>query len=343
MKGFPTSYKDQLYNDLDAATEKRLGIPAGSVSALRLFGEKSNADQVSSAGARTPYQFTPTTRKLILNKYGVDPYLSPETASEAAGLLMKESLDRNKGNIEQAIGEYHGGTNRKAWGSVNSAYRKRVMAGMNSRSLPQDPESTEVNDDDFLAGIDWDADSSSPQPQTGFSPKSTGGAPAPATEPSAHPSADDDLLSDIDSWAAAPVSDVKQSGLAPDADTRGMFERGKDAVVDAFTGDQRKVESTEALPDWTQLPELQGMNLTGDSVAGKMLSAASPVGQLVDFVANPKGKAISAVTSFTDADETAQILKAQYPEMQITRDAQGSYLFTSPTDGKTYAYKPEIS
>ena len=127
MKGFPTSYKDQLYNDLDAETEKRLGIPAGSVSALRLFGEKSNADQVSSVGARTPYQFTPTTRKLILNKYGVDPYLSPETASEAAGLLMKESLDRNKGNIEQAIGEYHGGTNRKVWGPVNSAYRKRVV------------------------------------------------------------------------------------------------------------------------------------------------------------------------------------------------------------------------
>ncbi len=127
MERFPVSYKDETYDNVDSSTEKKLGIPAGLLSSIRLHGEKSNADQVSSAGARTPYQITPSTRKLILKKYGIDPYLSPDLASEGAGLLLQESLKRNKGDIEQAIGEYHGGTDRKNWGNVNKAYRARVV------------------------------------------------------------------------------------------------------------------------------------------------------------------------------------------------------------------------
>lgn len=127
MERFPVSYKDPTYDNVDSSTEQKLGIPAGLLSSIRLHGEKSNADQVSSAGARTPYQITPSTRKLILKKYGIDPYLSPDLASEGAGLLLQESLKRNSGDIEQAIGEYHGGTDRKNWGDVNKSYRARVV------------------------------------------------------------------------------------------------------------------------------------------------------------------------------------------------------------------------
>lgn len=127
MERFPVSYKDPTYDNVDSSTEQKLGIPAGLLSSIRLHGEKSNADQVSSAGARTPYQITPSTRKLILKKYGIDPYLSPELASEGAGLLLQESLKRNADDIESAIGEYHGGTDRKNWGNVNKAYRARVL------------------------------------------------------------------------------------------------------------------------------------------------------------------------------------------------------------------------
>lgn len=125
------SYKDPYWSGLSAKTEKLLKLPTGLLQNIVMHGEKSNADQVSSAGAKTVYQITPTTRNLVLKKYGVDAYSSDNNASMAAGLLLKESLQRNKGNVEAAVGEYHGGTDRKNWGSQNQAYRKRVVTAQN--------------------------------------------------------------------------------------------------------------------------------------------------------------------------------------------------------------------
>ncbi|AIL76270.1 hypothetical protein IX88_13975 [Acinetobacter baumannii] len=125
------SYKDPYWSGLSAKTEKLLKLPTGLLQNIVMHGEKSNADQVSSAGARTVYQITPTTRNLVLKKYGVDAYSSDKNAAMAAGLLLQESLKRNKGNVEAAIGEYHGGTDRKNWGSQNQAYRKRVVTAQN--------------------------------------------------------------------------------------------------------------------------------------------------------------------------------------------------------------------
>ncbi|MDC4348881.1 hypothetical protein NQ627_08880 [Acinetobacter baumannii] len=131
------SYKDPYWSGLSANTEKLLKLPAGLLQNIVMHGEKSNADQVSSAGAKTVYQITPTTRNLVLKKYGVDAYSSDKNAAMAAGLLLQESLKRNKGNVEAAIGEYHGGTDRTNWGGVNSAYRKRVLAAQNGGQVPQ--------------------------------------------------------------------------------------------------------------------------------------------------------------------------------------------------------------
>lgn len=132
------SYKDPYWSGLSANTEKLLKLPTGLLQNIVMHGEKSNADQVSSAGAKTVYQITPTTRNLVLNKYGVDAYSSDKNAAMAAGLLLQESLKRNKGNVEAAVGEYHGGTDRKNWGNVNAAYRKRVVTAQNGgQQLPQ--------------------------------------------------------------------------------------------------------------------------------------------------------------------------------------------------------------
>lgn len=60
----------------------------------------------------------------------MDAYLSPENAAEAAGLVLKEGLDRNQGDLTQAVGEYIGGTNRNNWGKVTSSYISRVMDGL---------------------------------------------------------------------------------------------------------------------------------------------------------------------------------------------------------------------
>lgn len=132
---FPESYADPLYASLDAANESKLKLPVGMLSSIRTAGERTNASQVSSAGATTPYQFIPATRKAILDKYGIDVALSPENASEGAGLLLQESLKRSNGDPERAVREYHGGTDPKNWGPVNNAYAKRVMASQNGAKM----------------------------------------------------------------------------------------------------------------------------------------------------------------------------------------------------------------
>ncbi len=125
---FPESYKDPLYAQLDAGTEKKLELPIGLLSSIRTAGERTDASRVSSAGAKTPYQFIPATQKAILDKYGIDVTLSPENASEGAGLLLQESLKRSKGDVETAVRQYHGGTDTDNWGPINNAYAKRVLA-----------------------------------------------------------------------------------------------------------------------------------------------------------------------------------------------------------------------
>ena len=94
----PTSYKDPYWTELASNTETKLGLPSGLLASVVTKGERSNNDQVSEAGAKTPFQIIPSTRKAVLDKYGVDAYLSPDNAAEAAGLLLKESLARNKGD-----------------------------------------------------------------------------------------------------------------------------------------------------------------------------------------------------------------------------------------------------
>lgn len=131
----PKSYQDPLYADLDAKTETKLGLPVGLLSSIRTRGERSNADQVSEAGAKSVYQVIPATRDAALKKFGIDAYLSPENASEVAGLLLKESLKRNGGDAAAAVGEYHGGTDRANWGPRTQAYIARVMGGQGAAKV----------------------------------------------------------------------------------------------------------------------------------------------------------------------------------------------------------------
>lgn len=131
----PNSYKDPYWSDLAAKKEKEVGIPDGLLSSILTHGEKSNANQVSEKGAKTPFQITPPTRKAIIDKYGIDPYLSDDLAAEGAALLLKESLDRNNGDPVQAAGEYIGGVNRENWGPKTQAYMKRVSSGMEEKKI----------------------------------------------------------------------------------------------------------------------------------------------------------------------------------------------------------------
>lgn len=124
-----TSYRDPLYTKLDSRVEASLGLPRGMLSDIRTKGERSNADQVSEAGARSVYQIIPATRNAVKDRYGVDAYAGPEQAARAAGLILKENLERNNGNRAAAVAEYHGGTDRSNWGQRTKAYVERVTGG----------------------------------------------------------------------------------------------------------------------------------------------------------------------------------------------------------------------
>ncbi|SAL10543.1 hypothetical protein AWB73_00124 [Caballeronia turbans] len=124
---FPTSYKDPVYAAADEAASAAAGIPPGLLTSIRVAGEKSNANQISSAQAATPYQVTPATRDLLIKKYKIDPYSSPEAAALGAAYLLKEGIQRT-GSAAGAVTQYIGGTDPSNWGGQTRAYTNRVMS-----------------------------------------------------------------------------------------------------------------------------------------------------------------------------------------------------------------------
>jgi hypothetical protein len=134
FEGVPKGYRDPFWSGLASMAEQEVGLPEGLLRSILTKGERSNADQVSSAGARTPFQVIPETRQALIKKYGVDAYESPESAAKAAALVLKEGLDRNKGDVRQAVGEYIGGVNRKNWGPTTMAYIDRVSGSAVDKS-----------------------------------------------------------------------------------------------------------------------------------------------------------------------------------------------------------------
>lgn len=104
----PTSFKDSQWDDLE---QKFGGQYADQLRGIRLHGERSNSDQVSSADARTPYQITQKTRDLIKQKYGFDPWDGPENAIKGAVIVYKDGLNKGNGDPRKALDHYSGGAN----------------------------------------------------------------------------------------------------------------------------------------------------------------------------------------------------------------------------------------
>lgn len=206
---FPVSYKDPAYDQADQAAANANGIPVQLLTNIRTKGEKSNADQISSAGAATPYQIIPSTRAMILKQTGVDPWLNPQSAAYGAAYLLKQSMDRNGGNPVMATAEYIGGTDRSAWGPKTMAYVKRV-AGMS----PNHPDANNPYAVQALPGI-------------GTSPGALQGTPQGFQPSASNP------------YAVAPLPNI---GAAP-----GALESGPSAlqmVYDAYQGGRMSPEDS---------------------------------------------------------------------------------------------------
>jgi hypothetical protein len=66
----------------------------------------------------------------------VDAYADPESATIAAGQLLKENYGSTH-SWDDAVRMYHGGTNRRNWGPQNRAYAARVGSFDEGQSMPQ--------------------------------------------------------------------------------------------------------------------------------------------------------------------------------------------------------------
>lgn len=177
---------DTYYRPIEADLERKHGLPDGLLGRIRKQGERSNRNQVSSAGARSVYQIIPGTRDAFLKKYGVNAYAGDRQAAEVAALHLKESLDRNDRNVAIAIREYHGGPNRAGWGKVNDAYVQRVLgrpagprpAGVvNVRGTQAVAPGTKLTSADFLGVAP--ADVGGRRPLTPRAPTAADVAPKP--------------------------------------------------------------------------------------------------------------------------------------------------------------------
>ncbi|MDE2368512.1 MAG: hypothetical protein KGN16_06020 [Burkholderiales bacterium] len=382
---FPVSYKDPLYASLDQATEQKLGLPSGLLSSIRVNGEKSNADQVSSAGAKTPWQITPATRAAAIKSYGIDPYLSPQNASEVAGNLLADSLKRNGNDPAIAVSEYHGGTNPQNWGPITKAYVQRVMAPLSAAQAPAgaagapagfDPNAAaagaapagpstfdrvsaqmqaakQAQAPSQIASIyqayqsgqmapdeaaQFEADvrsgkmmlpqgaslSSASAPGAGGATSAPSAAQVPAGVMQAFangqmtPHEMTQFEQDVRSGAMQLPQGMDADALfgAPEA-PKGVLERiaaVPGAIREAITGAQRATPTTDALPDYDHMPEFGHVS---------MAALKSALG-----------------TMFSSPDQTAKVIQANFPGVQVSQDEKGNYLLRSAEDGQTYAIKP---
>ena len=352
----PTSYKDPFWSDLAVNTERKLGLPDGLLVSVLTRGERSNADQVSEAGARTPFQIIPATRKAVLDKYGIDAYLNPQTAAEAAGLLLKESLDRNQGNIVLAAAEYHGGTDPKNWGPRTKAYMQRVSQGVRELTTQAAPAAPTIAEggttSTFQRALGASTVGAVPQDAIArvFQAYSSGQmTPAEAAEFEADVQAGNIMLPRGAALRGqqpqgarptipelpAPVLEAYRTGRM----TRDeMMELERDVangmakvpagfqlqktepmgvlggIREAVTGTERATPTTQALPDWASMPELNTFS---------MASFKSALG-----------------TMMTSPEETVQVIQANFPGVKVSQDEKGNFVLQSSIDGQMYAIKP---
>jgi len=344
----PNDFREPFWRDLIARTEDRVGIPAGSLRAVVEFGERTPNDRVSSAGARTVFQIIPSTRNAVLEKYGIDAYLGPDQAAEAAALLLQEKLQRNGGNLAQAFGEYHGGTNRRNWGPVTQSYINRTMVGYNrllsdgqQQEAPAATQSRQVAEtltapaNDPTRQMLQAYERGEVTPDEAEAIEEAVRARKIAVPPGFR------LLGEVSDEAARQAAQAPQSLL--DAYTGGRMNRGERVEFErlvkrgaikvpegfplektefglaaqalaAVTGSERETEATRTLPDWATMPEMNTMS--GRSfLAGLGTMATGP-------------------------EETVQVIQRQFPGVQMRQDERGNFIMRSSIDGQEYAIRP---
>jgi len=87
-------------------------------------------------------------------------------------------------------------------------------------------------------------------------------------------------------------------------------------ISEAVTGSERATATTESLPDWVEMPEMQ---------------------QLFSI---PAFKAALGTALGGGPQEIAQIVQSNFPGTEVFQDEKGNYILRSPSTGQRYAIKP---
>lgn len=119
--------------------------------------------------------------------------------------------------------------------------------------------------------------------------------------------------------APVPASTATAPAVAPMSPEQWAASQPKpmgflESIAESITGRARATPETQALPEWTSMPELNQMSVASFKTA------------LGTLMSNPK--------------ETVQILQANFPGVQVRQDAKGNYLMRSSVDQKEYAIPP---
>jgi len=113
-------------------------------------------------------------------------------------------------------------------------------------------------------------------------------------------------------WQWANQEHAKTADKTVKEPSPGFFSN----LVESFTGTQRSTPTIEAMPDWrTNMPEF--------TISQGIPALKTSIG-----------------TMFANPEETAKIIKSNFPEVQISQDEKGNFIFKSAIDDKQYAIKP---
>jgi hypothetical protein len=110
-----------------------------------------------------------------------------------------------------------------------------------------------------------------------------------------------------------------QSGPSTDFGVGQRQESPLAIASEGLTGEQRKTEASQFFPDWrNNLPEFS----------------------LTKGPSTVKAVKVAAATMTASPEETAKIVKANYPDVNVLQDDKGNYFFESGIDKKIYAIPP---
>jgi hypothetical protein len=104
LKAVP--HADPRLDAYAAQVEQQNGLPPGLLVAIKNAGERSNSEQVSSAGARGMMQFIDST----WNAYGRGDRTNPLNSIDAAGRYFPDLIKQYDGDVRAAVAAYNGGT-----------------------------------------------------------------------------------------------------------------------------------------------------------------------------------------------------------------------------------------